>query len=76
MRDKIVEILKALHPEHDFVAAEDNLVNNGILDSFDIVQLIDGLDQAFGISISGLDLMQENFESVDAIEKMTGKYLK
>lgn len=76
MKDQIIEILKSLHPEHDFAASPGSLIQNGILDSFDIVQLIDGLDQAFGISISGLDLTQENFESVDAIMKTAGKYLR
>ena len=50
MREKIIEILKNLHPEID-VATCDRLVEDGILDSLDIVTLVTELNGAFGLSI-------------------------
>lgn len=38
-----------------------------MLDSFDIVSLVSELDKQFEISIDGLDILPENFMSVDSI---------
>ena len=39
----------------------------GMLDSFDLVALVSDLDKTFGISIDGMDILPENFSSVDGI---------
>ena len=38
-----------------------------MLDSFDVVTLVSDLDSTFGISIDGMDILPENFATVDAI---------
>ena len=38
-----------------------------MLDSFDLVQLVDALDKEFGISIDGTDIIPENFASIESI---------
>ena len=43
------------------------LVTDGILDSFDIINLVTELEGAFDIEIDPEDVTAENFESVDAI---------
>lgn len=66
MKDEIIAILTELRPEFDFT--EDvNYIEQGMLDSFDIVSLVDSLDEKYNISISGLDIIPENFSSVEAI---------
>ncbi len=67
--DKILEILKDIRPEVDF-NEETNLVDGGILDSFDIVSIISELNDAFDINIRVTDLKQENFNSLEAICKL------
>ena len=47
---KLLTILQDLHPEVDFLAA-DHLIDDGILDSFDIVTLVAEIDEAYGVSI-------------------------
>ena len=37
------------------------------MDSFDIVSLVTSLDEEFGISIDGIEILPENFSSVDGI---------
>lgn len=72
MREKIIQILTDLRPEFDFT--EDvNFIEEGMLDSFDIVNLVSDLDSTFGISIDGVDILPENFATVEAIENLLKK---
>jgi len=54
----------------------DQFVGDGMLDSFDVVTLVSDLDKAYGISISGVDIVPENFQNIAAIEKLLQKYVK
>jgi acyl carrier protein len=69
----IAEILKEIRPEFDFTASQD-FVGDGMLDSYDIVTLVSDLDKAYGISISGLDIVPENFQNIASIQKLLQKY--
>lgn len=69
MKNKIVEILTELRPEFDFTE-EVNFIEEGMLDSFDLVSLVDSIEQEFGVAIPGMDILPENFCSVDAIENI------
>lgn len=72
MKEKIVEILTDLRPEFDF--NEDvNFIEEGMLDSFDVVSLVDELESQFNIKISGTDIIAENFSSLDKIEALVKK---
>lgn len=64
--EKIMEILKGIRPEFDFSTSED-FIEDGYLDSFDLVTLVSELDETFDISIDGLDIVPENFMSVETI---------
>ncbi len=64
--DDIIEILSGLHPDIDF-KREDSLVDNKILDSFDIVSLIAEINDNFDIAISAEEITPENFNSAEAI---------
>ena len=69
MREKIIEILRKMHPEID-VATCDRLVEDGILDSLDIVTLVTELNGAFGLSIPAVEILPENFNSVEALVEL------
>lgn len=72
MKDKIVEILTDLRPEFDFT--EDvNFIEEGMLDSFDMVSLVDELESQFNIKINGIDVIADNFSSLDKIEALLKK---
>lgn len=64
--DRLLTILRELRPEVDFEHAG-NLVDDGYLDSFDIVTLVGDLAEAFDIEVGVEDLVPENFNSVEAI---------
>lgn len=38
-----------------------------MLDSFDVINLVNELDSTFGISIDGVDVLPENFSSLESI---------
>ena len=69
MREKLMEILSDLRPDVDF-ENEKSLIDDNILESFDIIDLVSRLNQAFDIDISPKDLVAENFNSADAMEAM------
>lgn len=72
MEEKVFGILKEIRPEFDFEES-DNFVEDGYLDSFDIVTLVSELEMAFDIVIDGLDVLPENFETVKDICNMVEK---
>ena len=72
MKEKILEILANIRPEFDFTQEVD-FIEEGMLDSFDLVSLVSDLDNTFGISIDGVDIVPENFASVEAIINLLKK---
>lgn len=73
MKAKLMEILNELKPEVNF-EAETALIDDALLDSFDLVSLVGELNDAFDIEISFDDVEPENFNSVtnmlELIEKL------
>lgn len=72
MKEKVLEILANLRPEFDFTEDVD-YIEQGMLDSFDVVTLVTDLDSAFGISIDGVDIVPENFATVESIVNLLKK---
>ena len=70
--DKLLAILKSLRCDVDF-EAETLLVDNGVLDSFDIISLVSELNAAYNIQISVVDLVPDNFNSVQAIAALIAR---
>ncbi len=72
MREKVIEILSNLRPEFDFTEDVD-FIEEGMIDSFDLISLVSTLDEEFKISINGLDVIHQNFSSVDSIVALLTK---
>ena len=66
MMEDLLEILRDLHPDIDF-EKEEGLIDDGILDSFDIVTLISEIGENFDVTISAEHIIPENFNSAQAI---------
>lgn len=72
--EKIIEILESIRPDIDFTK-EEKLIDDGILDSFDIVSVVGELCDAFDITIT-VDMMEpENFNSAEAINALVESIL-
>lgn len=70
--EKIINILNDLRPEFDFTTSRD-FITDGYLDSFDIVALVSALEENYGVIIDALDILPENFCSVEAITEVVKK---
>lgn len=74
MKDKIVAILKG-----NIAGVDENskaLVDDGYINSLAIIQLVSELDMAFDIEITFQSITKQNFNSVEAMERMVKEYLK
>lgn len=67
-----MEILNGLHPDVDF-ETEEHLIDDVILDSFDIVTLISEISDTFDITISAEQIIPENFNSAKALWELIQK---
>lgn len=67
--EEFYAILEDIRPDIDF-RTETELVDNGLLDSFDIVSIVSELNDHFDIAIRVTELSPENFNSADAIYQM------
>jgi methoxymalonate biosynthesis acyl carrier protein len=68
----VKNILNEIRPDVDFGTSID-FVEDGLLDSFDVVTLVTELEANFSVSITGTDIIPENFRSLPAIESLLGK---
>ena len=64
--EKLFEILQRVRPDVDF-KNETLLIDDGILDSMDVVSIISELDDEFGVQVRINELIPDNFNSVEAI---------
>ena len=70
--ETLLDILNELHNDVDFSTAE-RLIDEGILDSLDIVTLITEINDAFEVSIPAEEIIPENFNSAKAIMDLINK---
>lgn len=70
--ETIKSILQDIRPDFDF-SESNNFIEDGMLDSFDIVSLVSELEAAFDIVIDGLDIIPENFVSIERIGSLVTK---
>ena len=70
--DELLELLKSVRPDLDF-ENETALIDDGLLDSFDVVSIISEIDDVFGVQIRINELDPENFNSAEAIWNLIQK---
>lgn len=64
--NELLDLLQRTCPGIDFECS-DSLIDDGVLDSLDIVTIVSVLMDEYGIEISVDDLVPENFNSVETI---------
>ena len=69
---ELIEILNSVRADVDF-EKETKLIDDSILDSFDIIGIVSELNDHYGIEISADDLLPENFNSAEAILRLVEK---
>ena len=69
MKEQILEILEDVRPDIDY-ASETDLVDGGVLESFDIVAIISKFEATFDIEIEPQYLTAAHFNSLDAMVEL------
>lgn len=64
--EELLDILKGLKPGVDF-ENEKNLIEDRLLDSLDVMNLTVELNDEFDIEITPLDILPENFKSIETM---------
>ena len=72
--EKLMGILTDARPDLDF-AIETKLIDDNILDSFDIITIVGEINAEFDININVGDLLPENFNSAEAIWQLIQTYI-
>lgn len=67
-QDLFAYIMKNVHSESKNVTEETLLFREGILDSMGFILLIEYLENKYAIKANDEDLIEDNFESIKAIE--------
>lgn len=69
---ELIEILENLHPEVDFETCT-TLIDDKILDSFDIITIISEINEEFDVVIPAEEIVPENFNSAQALYALVKK---
>lgn len=71
--EKLLAALAEVRDDVDF-AGQYGLVDEGVIDSLDLTQIIAALDEAFDIHIPAGEIEPENFNSVQDMLAMVHRY--
>lgn len=72
--EALIDILMDLHPEVDFETCT-TLIDDKILDSFDIISIITGVNTEYDVAIPAEEIIPENFNSAQALFELIEKLL-
>lgn len=72
IKETVIRILTDLHPDVDFETNE-ALVDDGVLDSLDIVSLISEIAAELDITIPPEEIIPENFNSASALSELLSR---
>ena len=64
--DKLIDLLSSIRPDVDFWN-ENELIDQNIIDSFDLVYIVGELNELFDVNIGVAELLPENFNSASAM---------
>lgn len=67
--EALLQILTNLHPEVDFETC-DTLVDDKIIDSFDIVTIISEINEEYDVVIPAEEIVPDNFNSAQALYEL------
>lgn len=71
--ERLLDALSQVRDDVDFSGGQ-GLVDEGVIDSLDLTQIIAALDEAFDIRISAGEIEPENFNSAEAMLRLVRRY--
>ena len=72
VKEKLLEILWDIEPDVDY-ENETALIDDGILDSMEVLELVSTLEDEFDIEVTPTELVPANFNSAESMWKMIGR---
>ena len=72
MREKLLALLEDIRPDVEF-EKEKKLIDDAILDSFDIISIAQEISETFDVDVNVEDLEPDNFNTVDAMIELIEK---
>ncbi len=73
--EELIRIMSEIRPDIDFETAE-NLIDDDILDSFDIISIVSEVNDFFCIEINVNDLLPENFNTASALYELITRMME
>ena len=70
--DKLLKLLSEVRSDVNF-EKEEALIDNGILDSFDVVCIVGEVNDRFDVEIRPVDMVPQNFNSAKALYRLIGR---
>ena len=70
--DELLELLSDVRDDVDFAKCE-TLIDDGILASFDILQIISSINETFDVEIPATSIIPKNFNSAKAMFELIQK---
>ena len=67
--EELLELLQDVRDDIDF-EKEDKLIDDKILTSFDIIQIISAIDEEYDVAVPATQIVPANFNSAKAIYEM------
>lgn len=71
--NELLELLSEIRPDVDF-ENEDMLVDDDVIDSFDVITIVNEVQAKYDIEIEVEDIVPENFNSAKLLYKLIQKY--
>lgn len=72
MREKLLALLDEIRPDVEF-EKEKKLIDDHVLDSFDIISIVQEMNETFDIEIDVEELVPENFNTVEGMMDLIQK---
>lgn len=69
IKETVLRILADLHPDVDF-ETNDTLIDDGVLDSLDIVSIISEISAELDLTVPPEEIVPENFNSAAALVEL------
>lgn len=70
--EQLLRIMCEIRPDVDF-EKETKLIDDSVLDSFDIISIVGEVNEQYSIEINVNDLVPENFNSLSALFQLIQK---
>ena len=68
---KVLDLLQELYPDYaEEFTTSDDFISDGLIDSMGIQLLFSSIEDEYGVTLGGSELIPQNFASLDSIREL------